>query len=88
MAKQRTRWNHDPGFLSVTELAAKLNIPAKWLYVQIRQKRLLMDRQPSGAYLFENTASVIDRVRNLRDHAVSHLDLRIRQPHKEGHQHA
>lgn len=23
-----------------------------WLYVQIRTKRLLIDRQPSGAYLF------------------------------------
>ena len=87
-ARQRTRWNHDPGLLSVTELAAKLNIPVKWLYIQIRQKRLLMDRQPSGAYLFKNTASVIDGVRNLRNHAVSHLDLRICQPHKEGHQHA
>jgi len=88
VAKQRTRWNHDPGLLSVTELAAKLNIPVKWLYIQIRQKRLLMDRQPSGAYLFKNTASVIDGVRNLRNHVVSHLDLRICQPHKEGHQHA
>jgi DNA invertase Pin-like site-specific DNA recombinase len=88
MAKQRTRWNHDPGLLSATALAARLNIPVKWLYIQIRQKRLLMDRQPSGAYLFKNTASVIDGVRNLRNHAVSHLDLRICQPHKEGHQHA
>jgi hypothetical protein len=88
IARQRTRWNHDPGLLSVTELAAKLNIPVKWLYIQIRQKRLLMDQQPSGAYLFENTASVIDGIRNLRNHAVSHLDLRICQPHKEGHQHA
>jgi len=85
---QRTRWNHNPGLLSATELAAKLNIPVNWLYVQIRQKRLLMDRQPSGAYLFENTASVIDGIRNLRNHAVSHLDLRICQSHKEGHQHA
>jgi hypothetical protein len=87
-ARQRTRWNHDPGLLSATELAAKLNIPAKWLYVQIRQKRLLMDRQPSGAYLFENTASIIEGVWNLRNHAVSRLDLRICQPHQEGHQHA
>jgi hypothetical protein len=87
-ARQRTRWNHDPGLLGVTELAAKLNIPVKWFYIQIRQKRLLMDRQPSGAYLFKNTASVIDGIRNLRNHTVSHLDLRIHQPHKEGHQHA
>src|SRR3954453_3316847 len=73
---------------SATEMATRLNIPVKWLYIQIRQKRLLMDRQPSGAYLFENTPSVIDGIRNLRNHAVNHLDLRMCQPHKEGHQHA
>ena len=84
----RTRWDHDASRLSATELAARLSIPVNWLYVQIRQKRLLLDRQPSGAYLFDDTASVIDGVRNLRNHTVSHLDLRSRQPHKEGHQHA
>ena len=85
---QRTRWDHDSSLISATQLAAKLDIPVNWLYVQIRQQRLLMDRQPSGAYLFENTTSVIDGVRNLRNHAVSHLDLRICQSHEEGHQHA
>jgi hypothetical protein len=85
---QRTRWDHDPSLLTATEIAAKLNIPVNWLYVQIRQKRLLMDRQPNGAYLFRNTPFVIDAVRNLRNHSVDHLDLRICQPHQEGHQHA
>src|SRR5215213_3918276 len=27
---QRTRWNHNPGLLSATEQAAKLNIPVNW----------------------------------------------------------
>lgn len=36
---QRNRWTHDAGLLSAQELAAKLNIPVNWLYVQIRQKR-------------------------------------------------
>ncbi|HZD91206.1 MAG TPA: recombinase family protein [Pseudolabrys sp.] len=85
---QRTRWEHDPSLLSPTEMAAKLDIPVNWLYVQIRQKRLLMDRQPNGAYLFRNTPVVIDAVRNLRNHSVDHLDLRICQPHQEEHQHA
>jgi DNA invertase Pin-like site-specific DNA recombinase len=88
IATQRNRWNHDANFLSATELAAKLDIPVNWLYVQIRQKRLLMDRQPNGAYLFQNTPAVIDAVRELRNHIVSHLDLRICQPHQEGHQRA
>ena len=85
---QRTRWDHDPSLLTATEIAAKLNIPVNWLYVQIRQKRLLMDRHPNGTYLFRNTAFVIDAVRDLRNHSVDHLDLRICQPHQEGHQHA
>jgi DNA invertase Pin-like site-specific DNA recombinase len=87
-ATQRTRWDHNPDLLSATEMAAKLNIPVNWLYVQIRQQRLLMERQPNGAYLFRNTSVVIDAVRSLRNHCVNHLDLRIRQPHQEGHQHA
>ncbi len=56
-----------------------------WLYVPIRQKRLLVDRQPSGTYLFQDLP-VLDAVRNLRNHAISCLDLRICQPHQKGHQ--
>jgi DNA invertase Pin-like site-specific DNA recombinase len=85
---QRNRWSHDPGLLSAPELAARLNIPVNWLYVQIRQKRLLIDRQPSGAHLFPNTLFVMDAVRNLRNHTIRQLDLRISQPHQEGYQHA
>ena len=77
-----------PALLSAPELAGRLNIPVNWLYVQIRQKRLLVDRQPSGAYLFQDTPAVLDAVRSLRNHTISHLDLRICQPHQEGHQHA
>jgi DNA invertase Pin-like site-specific DNA recombinase len=85
---QRNRWSHDPSVLSAPELAGKLNIPVNWLYVQIRQKRLLIDRQPTGGYVFQNTSAVLDAVRSLRDHAITQLDLRICQPHQEGHQHA
>jgi hypothetical protein len=69
-------------------VAAKLRIPVNWLYVQIRRKRLLIDRQPNGAYLFQDTPVVIDAVRDLRNHVVDRIDLRICQPHQEGHQHA
>jgi DNA invertase Pin-like site-specific DNA recombinase len=88
VTEQRTRWSHDAGSLSANELAAKLNIPVNWLYVQIRQMRLLIDRQPTGAYLFRDAPEVLDAVRDLRNHSISHLDLRINQPHQEGHQHA
>jgi hypothetical protein len=88
ISTQRTRWTHDVGALSAPELAARLNIPVNWFYVQIRKGGLLADRQPSGAYRFNDTASVLDSVQSLRNHKIDHLDLRICQPHEEGHQHA
>jgi hypothetical protein len=87
VSEPRNRWSHDPSALSPPELAARLNIPVNWLYVQIRQKRLLVDPQPSGAYLFQNSPTVLNAVRSLRNHTINHLDLRICQPHQEGHQH-
>lgn len=86
-AAPRNRWGHDTGTLSATDLATKLGIPVNWLYVQIRQKRLLIDRQPTGAYLFPNSPAVLEAVRDLREHTITSLDLRICQPHQEGHQH-
>jgi DNA invertase Pin-like site-specific DNA recombinase len=85
--EQRSRWAHDSSLLTASELAARLNIPVNWLYVQIRQQRLLVDRQPSGAHLFRNSRDVLDAIRSLRNHTVDRLDLRICQPHQEGHQH-
>jgi DNA invertase Pin-like site-specific DNA recombinase len=87
---QRTRWTHDPGVLTAPELAAKLGIPVNWLYVQIRKGKLFVDRQPSGAYLFNGAAAVLDSVsvQSLRNHKIDRLDLRICQPHQKGHQHA
>ena len=87
VSNPRSRWSHDPSLLSAPDLAARLSIPVNWLYIQIRQKRLLVDRQPSGAYLFQDSPAVFDAVRSLRNHAIHHLDLRISQPHQEGHQH-
>jgi hypothetical protein len=88
VTERRTRWSHDTSWLSAPQLAVRLNIPVNWIYVQIRQKRLLIDQQPTGAYLFRDTQVVLDAVWNLRNHTISRLDLRICEPHKEGHQHA
>lgn len=87
VAIQRHRWHHDPDLLTANELASKLGIPVNWLYVQIRKRHLLIERQPSGAYLFPDAPFVLDAVRSLRNHTISSLDLRINKPDKEGHQH-
>jgi len=88
VTERRTRWSHDTSLLSAPQLAVRLNVPVNWIYVQIRQKRLLIDQQPTGAYLFQDTPFVLDAVRNLRDHTINCLDLRICHPHQKGHQHA
>ena len=88
VTEPRSRWLHDACLLSPPELAARLNIPVNWLYVQIRKKRLLIDRQSTGGYLFQDIPPVLDAIRNLRNHTINHIDLRICQPHQEGHQHA
>jgi DNA invertase Pin-like site-specific DNA recombinase len=88
VSQPRTRWTHDADVLTAPELAVKLNVPVNWLYVQIRKGRLLVERQPSGAYLFNDTTAVLDGIESLRTHKIGCLDLRICQPHQEGHQHA
>ena len=87
LVEQRTRWQHSADVLSAHELAAVLEIPVNWIYVQIRHGRLQIDRQPSGAHLFPNTPSAIDAVRKLRNHELDQLDFRINEPRKEGHSH-
>jgi hypothetical protein len=48
-----------------------------------------IDRAPPSDYVrrLTNTPSVIEAVRKLRNHEIDHLDLRITEPHKEGHSH-
>lgn len=77
---QRTRWHHAPGWLGVTAMAERMGIPAKWLHVQIRAGRILLDPQPNGAYLFNDTSDVIASLRTLRDRTVEQVDLRAHQP--------
>ncbi|MDP4026480.1 recombinase family protein [Methylobacterium sp. NEAU 140] len=57
----RSRWRHASDLLGVQAIARRLNIPTKWLYGQIRTGRLLIDRQPTGAYLFRDTEAVRKR---------------------------
>src|SRR5215203_807034 len=83
----RSRWRHSSDLLGIHALARRLNIPAKWLYSQIRTGCLLIDRQPTGAYLFEDTEAVIQAIRNLRDRTVDRIDLRPHQPNYTGYQH-
>ena len=68
-------------------MAERMAIPAKWLHVQIRAGRILLDPQPSGAYLFDDTPDVIASLRALRERTAEQVDLKAHQPTQEGHQH-
>jgi hypothetical protein len=81
------RWRHSPELLSTNELAARLEIPVNWLYVQIRKGRIQIEPQPNGAYLFENKPETIDTIGKLRNHTLKCVDLRICQRYERGHSH-
>ena len=69
-------------------MAERLGIPSKRLSVQSRSGRLLIDRQPSGAHLFDDTPEVMAALHRLRSRAVERVDLRARQPAQKGPRHA
>lgn len=72
----RSRWRHGEGKLKVGEMAATMGIPEKWLRVQIRQRRILLDEPGTGAFLFDDTPATREAVAKLRNHHVDRIDLR------------
>jgi hypothetical protein len=82
----RTRWETPPGWLSITAVASRLAIPAKWLYTGIRHGTIRIDRHPdTGRHLFPDVDQTFDILRKLRAHQIPHADFRADQPHEEGH---
>jgi hypothetical protein len=73
---RQTRWPVVIGQLTVTQLASRLGIPAKWIYVQIRQGNIQTAREPSGRFLFPDKATAFEAIRSLRSHRVAKIDLR------------
>ncbi|MEF2554547.1 recombinase family protein [Aurantimonas sp. A2-1-M11] len=85
--KPCSRWRHASGSIGIAELASRLGIPTKWLYVQIRDGRIRLDCQPTGAYLVQDCQTVLQAVRNLRNHEIETIDLRAHQPGYREHPH-
>ena len=83
--RPRSRWPKIEGKLSVTELAARLRIPTKWIYTQLRRGRILTTYDPAGRYLFPDDEAALRTICKLRAHRIDHVDLREDQPHKEGY---
>jgi len=83
--RPRTRWPKIEGRLSVTELAARLRVPPKWIYTQLRRRSILTIYDPAGRYLFPDDEAAMCSIRQLRAHSIDHVDLREDQHHDEGY---
>ncbi|WMT72101.1 hypothetical protein [Bradyrhizobium sp. Ash2021] len=73
---RQTRWPAVTDRLTVIQLATRLGIPAKWIYVQIKRGSILTTREPSGRFLFPDNATALQAVCSLRNHRVANIDLR------------
>jgi DNA invertase Pin-like site-specific DNA recombinase len=74
-ARKRTRWLAVPGCLTVAQLAARLRLPQKWIYTQLRRGMIRAMHEATGRYLFPDTEPAIQAVQQLRDHRINHVDL-------------
>jgi DNA invertase Pin-like site-specific DNA recombinase len=87
MTPRCTRWPRLPDWLTVTAMAARTQIPEKWIRARLRSGVIQTRREASGRYLFPDTVEALDSIRRLRSGAVEHIDLRASARQKEGHKH-
>ena len=82
----QTRWPRVPGWLTVTSIAARLQLPEKWLRDRLRAGAIQTVREPSGRYLFPDSEGTLEALRQLRARAVKQVDLMpSRLQHQEHH---
>ena len=63
-----------PGFLTVPQVATKLNIPRHWIYDRIHNGKILIDiNSERRTYLFPDTPDTLARFRQLRAGEVNNL---------------
>jgi hypothetical protein len=73
---RQTRWPAVAGHLTVTQLATRLGIPTKWVYVQLRRGSIVTTREPSGRFLFPDNKTALQAICSLRTHRVAKINLR------------
>jgi hypothetical protein len=79
---RQTRWPAIADHSTVTQLANRLSIPTKWIYVQLKRESILTTREPSGRFLFPDKTAALQAIRSLRNHRVAKIDLREDQHEK------
>jgi DNA invertase Pin-like site-specific DNA recombinase len=88
LVPKQTRWPRVPGWLTVAGIAARLQIPERWLRDHLRAGAIQTAREPSGRYLFPDSESAFEALRQLRARVVKQVDLTPGRLQHQGHHHA
>lgn len=75
MAKTRGRWRPVENYITLSEIVDRLGIPRKWFQTHLNRGTLVTRKEPSGRYLFPDTAEALASIRKLRSHCVMTVDL-------------
>ena len=84
-ATRRDRWRCGPGWITVTEGAARLRLPRQWIKGRIRSGAIRTPRDPSGLHLIPDTPAALEAIRDLQAGRVRHINLTPHHDGKEGH---
>src|SRR3954454_2647642 len=88
LVPEPTRWPPVPGWLTVTGVAVRLQVPEKWLRRRLRDGAIRTVREPSGRYLFPDDERTLEELRQLRARMVEQVDLMPGALQHEGYHHA
>ena len=88
LVPEPTRWPPVPGWLTVTGIAARLQVSEKWLRGRLRDGAIRTVREPSGRYLFPDDEKTLEELRQLRARMVKQVDLMPGALQHQGHHHA
>ena len=88
LVPEQTRWPQVPGWLTVTGIAARLQVSEKWLRGRIRDGAIRTVRESSGRYLFPDDERALKILRHLRANVVKQIDLMPHALQHQGHHHA
>ncbi len=86
-AGHRIRWAKVEGYLTVTNVAERLNVSTNWIRGKIRRGAVIAMRQASGRYLFPDTERAIEALRKLRTREIRRVDFTRDEFKERGYHH-
>jgi hypothetical protein len=84
-AVHQTRWPKVDGYLTVASVASKMNVSMNWIRGKIRRGAVRTEREPSGRYLFPDSATTLEALRQLRARQIRNVDFTQHQLEDRGH---